>query len=220
MKKGVFEAIATLTGTTIGAGILGIPYVVARAGFLMGLMEIILIGLAILLLNLFLGEVVLRTEGNHQLTGYAEKYLGKNGKKVMVVFSITLLYGACIAYIIGVGLSLSSIFPQLSAFWFSIIYFSLIAGVIYFGIALVKNVELFLSWGTKAIILGISGMLIFSRQFGYEKLNHFAGINPANIFIPYGVILFAFLGAVAIPEMKEELVKNKKQLRKCIIIGT
>ena len=138
----------------------------------------------------------------------------------MSVFSITLLYGACIAYIIGVGLSLSNIFPNLSAFWFSIIYFSLIAGVIYFGIAVVKNVELFLSGATIFIVAAIAGILIFSRYFSYEKLNHFSGINPANILIPYGVILFAFLGAVAIPEMKEELVKNRKQLRKCIIIGT
>jgi tyrosine-specific transport protein len=53
-------------------------------------------------------------------------------------------------------------------------------------------------------------------------------INPANLsefsfskmLIPYGVVLFAFIGTSAIPEMGEELAKNKKDLKKAIIIGS
>ncbi len=37
MKKKLFQAIATLTGTVIGAGFLGIPYVMSKSGFLIGL---------------------------------------------------------------------------------------------------------------------------------------------------------------------------------------
>lgn len=65
----------------IGAGILGIPYVVAKAGFLTGLLDLIIIGLAVLVLNLYVGEIMLRTKEDHQLTGYAEKYL-ENGEKI------------------------------------------------------------------------------------------------------------------------------------------
>src|SRR3989344_1042876 len=43
--------------------------------------------------------------------------------------------------------------------------------------------------------------------------------NIDNIAVPYGVVMFAFLGAVAIPEMSEELGKKKKLLKKAIIIG-
>ncbi len=42
----------------------------------------------------------------------------------------------------------------------------------------------------------------------------------SKIFIPYGVILFAFVGAAAVPEMKEVLRRNKKELKKSIIIGS
>ena len=38
MKKEFFEAIALLMGTVIGAGVLGIPYIVYKAGFLTGLL--------------------------------------------------------------------------------------------------------------------------------------------------------------------------------------
>ena len=89
MDKNVPRAIAMLCGTVIGAGVLGIPYVIAQAGFLVGLLSILVLGLAVLFLNLFIGEIVLRTPGNHQLPGYAEKYLGKWGKRVFM-FSMFL----------------------------------------------------------------------------------------------------------------------------------
>ena len=38
----LWEAIATLVGTIIGAGILGIPYVIAKAGFWTGIFDIVL----------------------------------------------------------------------------------------------------------------------------------------------------------------------------------
>ena len=41
MKRKEYEAIALLVGTIIGAGILGIPYVVARAGFWTGIVNIV-----------------------------------------------------------------------------------------------------------------------------------------------------------------------------------
>ena len=77
INKPFLEAVATLIGTMVGAGVLGIPYVFARAGFVTGLIDLIILGTAIVFIYLYLGEVVLRTKGNHQLTGYAEKYLGK-----------------------------------------------------------------------------------------------------------------------------------------------
>ena len=76
-------AAATLIGTIVGAGILGIPYVIAKAGFLYGFFIILLIGFAFLFLNLSTGEIVLRTKTQHQLTGYAEKYLGQWGKRLI-----------------------------------------------------------------------------------------------------------------------------------------
>ena len=84
----LIAAIATLVGTIIGAGILGIPFVVSKAGFLTALPLIVLIGLIFVVVNLCLGEITLRTKGVHQLTGYMEKYLGKSGKFLMMLSMI------------------------------------------------------------------------------------------------------------------------------------
>jgi len=208
-----YEAIATLVGCTIGAGILGIPYVVAKSGFLIGFIDIVLIGLAVMLINLYLGEVVLRTNGNHQLTGYAELYLGKKGKFLMIISMLIGIYGALIAYLIGVGEALHAIFG-LNAFTFSLLFFAFVTTIIYFGLKIMKRIELFFSFFVIFILL-----LIVVFSFSHINLDNLTGVNFNNLMLPYGVILFAFLGAAAIPELKEELNKHRKYMKRAIIIG-
>ncbi|MEK6816901.1 MAG: aromatic amino acid transport family protein, partial [Nanoarchaeota archaeon] len=66
MDRKYLEAIATLVGTIIGAGVLGIPYVVAKSGIKIGLVHILLLGIAILFINLYVAEISLRTKKTHQ----------------------------------------------------------------------------------------------------------------------------------------------------------
>jgi len=216
MKLGFYQAIATLIGATIGAGILGIPFVVAKSGFLIGMLHILLIGTAIIIINLYVGEIALRTKKNHQLTGYAEQYLGKKGKKWMVATMIGSIYGALIAYTIGVGQALHGILPSIDSFWFSIGFFVVASAIVFIGLKAVKESELLFT--TAVIILAaiIIGVIVFSDKFSTAGL---ATVNFPYLFLPFGVVLFAFLGAAAVPEMKEELGKNTKKLKKAIIIG-
>ncbi len=216
MEKRFFEAVATLVGTTIGAGVLGIPYVVAQSGVLIGLLHILIIGTAVMLVNLLLGEVVTRTRGNHQLTGYAGKYLGTTGKRLVTITMAAGIYGALLAYIIGTGVSLNSILPGLPTIAGSIIFFAIASAVVYFGLEAVEKSELLLAFLTIAVIILITIVATTSDKFSAAN---FTGTNIKNAFMPYGVVLFAFLGAVAIPEMKEELGKKRKLLKKAIIIG-
>ena len=80
--KSVYRAIAVLVGTTIGAGIFGIPFVVSKIGFVPGIFYLLILGVLVLILNLAYGEIILRTPGDHQLTGYGEIYFGEIGKKI------------------------------------------------------------------------------------------------------------------------------------------
>ena len=213
-KKRLFEASATLIGCVIGAGILGIPYVVAQAGFVTGLINILGIGLVFLLINLYMGEVVLRTKGNHQLTGYAEKYTGKIGKYFMFVCLIIGIYGALIAYTIGGGAALASILGW-DVLLCSIIFFGVLSWIIYLGLKAIEESEAIVIPVVLFIVL-----LIFFLALPRISLTNLAGFSFSKIFMPYGVVLFAYLGTVAIPEMKEELIKYKKGLKKAIIIGS
>src|SRR3990172_1958148 len=107
MVDSKFAALAVLLGTIIGAGILGIPYVVSKSGFAIGVVHILLIGIIMAIIMLYLGEIVLRTRTTHQLPGYAEKYLGQSGKKIMLAAMAFGIFSALIAYLIGEGRSIS-----------------------------------------------------------------------------------------------------------------
>ena len=217
LSKSSLRAIATLIGCTIGAGILGIPFVISKSGFLIGMIDIILIGLAILVLNLYVGEITLRTKGNHQLPGYAQRYLGKTGKKILMFTMVFAIYGALVAYMIGSGKVLSSIFGFFNPFYFSLIYLVLMFILIYFGLRAIGNSELILGMIMLAIAVVIIGFSISSSSFQTSNLAYY---DITKAILPYGVILFAFLGSVAVPEMKEILTKERKLLKKSIIIGT
>lgn len=216
MKKRYFwEAVATLIGCTLGAGIFGIPYVVAKAGLLTGIITIIILAAATLLINLYTGEIVLRTKEQHQLPGYAEKYLGKPGKIIMTISLIFGLYAALTAYIIGEGIALNAIFGW-SAMGFSIIIVAIVAMLILCGIKAIEKSELFLAGLGLITFLGIITWIFFS---GKINIANATPVNPYLILIPYGVVFFAFRGLIAIPLMREELGAQRVDLKKAIITG-
>lgn len=214
-RNKLWIAITTLIGTVVGAGILGIPYVVAKAGFLYGSLLILLIGISFLFLNLFTGEVILRTKGQHQLTGYMEKYLGKWGKGLMAFSMVFGIYGALTAYLIGEGQVLKTIFGWGPSWFYTLLFFVVVSLVVYRGVKAAGKIELVII-SLLIVVVFLIGLL----SFGQLKGTNFTTFNPAFFFLPYGVVLFAFIGSAAIPEMQEELEKEKHKLKKAIVWGS
>jgi amino acid permease len=211
-------ASATLIGTIIGAGVFGIPYVVMQSGFLTGVIHIFTIALLMLLINLYLGEVALRTKSNHHLTGYAEKYLGKKGKILMFITLSFGIFAGITAYLIGIGESLSYIF------------FNSLDYTIYLGIAFWIIMSILCFQGIKALkegeFIGVTFILILilgMAFFFFDKIdfNNLTYINSGikNFFLPFGVVLFALLGYTTIPEIEKIIGKDRSAMKKSIIIS-
>jgi tyrosine-specific transport protein len=218
-KRGLlFAAIATLTGTAIGAGFLGIPHVISKSGFIIGLIEMIILALLIMLVNLYLGEVILRTKENHQLPGYADKYLGPWARILMICAMIFGIYTAMIAYFIGEGQVLSFIFTGTMNYnlMFSIIFFIIVAFLVYFGIEALKKGETIGLIAVLAIVTVIA--IAFIPKINLSNLTY-SSSNLFEWFLPYGIILFSFLSFSALPEVKQEIKNNEKVFKKAIIIG-
>lgn len=216
MNKKFWATTFTLTGTIIGAGILGLPYVFARSGFLIGLFWLILLGAIMTYTNLCLGEITLRTEGRHQLAGYAEKYLGKLGKKIMFFAMIFGVYAALLAYIIGEGESLARVIPGgINPIILSLSFWLIMTLILREGLRGIKKVE---TWGVIAIIVLILGiMIVFFPKINFENL---AYSNPKEFMLPIGIVLFSLLGFTAIPELRVEIQGQEKLLKKAILLGS
>jgi tyrosine-specific transport protein len=208
------EAVFIITGMTIGAGILGLPYVVARSGLVVGLALIALWGVVMLTLNLMLGDIAVRTQGNFQLPGFAGKYLGGWAKSFLSVIIVFSGFGALLAYIIGEGQALAEIFGG-PAIWWSIFFWSVGSFFIWRGLQTVKTMERVLSLVVIILILGLSLFLI--PKISSANVQHF---DLANFFLPFGVILFALHATPSIAEAHALLPGSEKRFKKAIIIGT
>lgn len=210
-------ALAVLIGTTIGAGIFGIPYVVAKSGVIPGLFYFLILGGAVLLLHLFFGEIVLRTKEKYRLVGYSQKYLGNWAKILITVVMVLGMTGTLLAYIIIGGdflnIILSSFF-EIPAFYLSLFLWAVLSYFIFRGIKTIAPAELLMN-----ILFFLIVILIFLFALPKLNLHNFTPIRTSALFLPYGVILFAFSAWAAIPEITGILrgPAERKKYKKVII---
>jgi len=136
-------ALASLIGTIIGAGVFGIPYVMAKSGIVFCLFYFLVLGAVALVLHLFFGEIILRTKQKHRLIGYTEKYLGKKAK-LLVSFSIIFgTIGSLLAYIILNNNFLEIILPSsLNHLYVGLILWAILSFFVFSGIKLISQVQL------------------------------------------------------------------------------
>lgn len=213
-NKRFLGATATLVGTIVGVGIFGVPYVVTKSGFLIGLILLFILSAAALLLHLIFGEVVLRTPGKHRYVGYADMYLGRWGKWLTAFTTIFIFYGALLSYLIVGGKFLQTIFGGSEFFW-SLIFFAICSSAIFFGLRVISQMEIMMS-----LFLMIVIIFIFFKGWSALEPSNLATLDWRYFFLPYGATFWAATGWTAIPEMKE-IFKQKCQLfKKAIIWGT
>jgi len=216
MRNQTLRASALLIGTIIGAGIFALPYAIAKVGFIAGLSYILFLGVVVLILNLMYGQIVLSTNGKHQLSGYAQKYLGNNGKIVAVISVLLGLYGGLLAYIVKVGQFLHELTGVGSNLLWSLLFFSLMSLLVFIGLKIISRFVFLLS-----IILLIVILSVIILGIPHVQIGNLSTFDPAFLFLPYGVILFALGGSSIIPEMGGIFDREKRaKLKKAIILGT
>ena len=210
----LFHSIATLVGTIIGAGILGIPYVFAQAGFWTGAVILAIITFAMIAIKMMFGELALRTYGKHQVSGYVGKYLGNFWKNLTSVVLIIAIAGSLLAYFVGIGQVLAEVFGGGRLIW-GLGFYILAAVFLYFGIKSIKSVEFILT-----IFIFFIVFIILLLSLDHLNFTHLAGFNWPNFLLPYGVILFACSGMIAVPEVRQILFRREHLFKKAIFLGT
>lgn len=210
-----FEAVAVLVGSVIGAGVLGIPYAVSKVGWLIGAIYIVTLGALLMGLNLLLGEVVARTKQPLQIPGLAAKYLGGRGKTFISFTTLFGGYGALLAYIIGTGHVLKALFGGEAGLW-SLVFWLAASLAVFFGLRLIKKLDLIL---TVIIFLAVA-VLVFWMAPEIHLPNLTGNLDWHYVFLPYGVILFALMGAGAIPQVEDILPGQQKRLKSAIVVGS
>ena len=217
MKK-IIYAISVLSGTIIGVGFFALPYIASKVGVFIILGYFLILGPLVIILHLFFGELSLATPDFKRLPGFAKIYLGSWGQLLAYFSTVLGLFGAALAYLIVggefLGELLSPVFGGGNLFW-TLIYFSFGAILIFFGIKIISQIEF---WGL--ILFFASLIVIFCTAHPAIKIENLSPVSDFNnLFLPYGVILFSLWGAALIPEVEEMLGEKKNLLRKIIPIS-
>jgi len=207
-----WEAVATLVGTIIGAGVLGIPFAISKIGLLPGLALIVILGIAVTFVHLMVGEMMLRTKEEHQITGCIKKYIGRFWARLEYLSLVVGNYGALLAYVIGVGAVLSAIWGG-EAKLYSVIFWICGSIILYFGLRWVKFIELLMVLGVCGVVIGIAAISIPTLG----DLTWLRSFEIQEVFVPYGVILFAFAGTSAIFSVKKILDNERRMIKKAIV---
>lgn len=211
------KAWAIFTGTIIGVGIFGLPYVAMKAGFFVVLFYFAIIIFLAIIVHSLLGEVARDTHKIARIPGYAEEYLGKRAKNFAFVVSSLALIGALLAYLILGSEFLHLFFKDFLGgplLFYFLLFFLAGAFFIYRGIEIIARFELVM------LIVFVFILLFFLfRAFPFIKLENFTTFNSRFITFPYGVVLFALWGMALIPEVKEMVERDRKKLRWVIILG-
>ena len=207
-----YDGIATMLGAIIGAGVLGIPYVIAKAGIVPGVLMLLVLGIALLFMNLMLGEVVLRTKGDHQLAGYADIYCGPWGGRLMTISMVVGIYGALTAYIVAMGDILAQLVGGQPLVWMLLV-FVIMALVLAQKLGAIEGYERVMST-VKVLLLVLVAVVAFAAP-AFKAGN--LSIPTVSWTLPFGVILFSLLGTAAIPSVREGLKGKFGNLHKVLI---
>jgi len=211
------KALSIFVGTIIGVGIFGLPWVAAKSGFFVLFFYFLLIGAVSTIIHLTIAEIVVGTKEKHRFPGYVYKYLGKNWGRISLATMCFSLFGSQLAFFIIGGSFLQGLlspFLELNSLICVLIFF--IAGSIFVyrgikGIALASFLILL-------IFFGLLAFLCF-KTIPAIQISNFFNFDFNYFILPYGIVVFALWGSAILPEVKEVLKGNRKQLRKVIYTG-
>lgn len=201
-------SIALLISSIVGVGMFTLPYISTQAGMITVIIYFIALAFLQHWLHTLYAEIILSTKKPHRLPGYAEKYIGKKAKKIVLILSLLLGYGALLAYTILGGQFLYQLLNPLlggSVIVYTIGLLILRSVVMLFGLGWVTRVEVILTGGLLGAIVVVSILAT-----GHGNVENLAIFNSDNIFLPYGPIFFAVSGLLAINDICL-LMKNEKE---------
>jgi amino acid permease len=220
MKKEIL-ALSTLVGSIVGVGIFSMPYAFAGSGFYLGVLYLAVFSVIMTLSHLAYGEVILRTHQNMRFFGYAKTYLGKWTEPITMATSFVATFGSMLAYLVVGGGFLKNL-AGLAGFdvsggdaLFVVIFWAIFSVIVMLGIKAISKAEFWMTLGLVAIVL-----FLFFAALPFVKKDNFVFMTGHDGFLPYGIVLFALSGAIAIPEIRDILRDKERSLKRVIIAGT
>jgi amino acid permease len=210
-----WEGVALIVGTTIGAGILSMAYASRKAGYLPLLLWLVLVGVISTFSMLYVAECTLRTRGHHQLSGLAQRYLGRLGAWLIFCAVVVNTMGALTAYMGGSGRILSQLLG-IDAWFGSLIFFVPALVVLWLGLKALGRAEKVIAFSMVLMILTLvlASLLYQTAQFTRLLEGEWFYMVPL-----FNVVVFSFQAQYIVPELARGFSHRPALLMPSIVIG-
>ena len=210
----IIRAAFLIAGTTIGAGMLGIPLITAACGFYPALLMTFGVWAFMLLTGLLLLEVSLNMPEGASFLSLASRYMGTFGVAITGGLFVFLYYSLMVAYVAAGGLLLGN-FLGINANIAPLIFCLIFGCIVAKGPKSIDKVNFFMT-----VLMGAIWIALFT--LGVKSVEpsrfHMKGISTMMVMMP---VLFSSFGYHnIIPSLTTYLKKDKAALRSSIILGT
>src|SRR3989344_7417861 len=127
--KAYQKGIGLMLGLIGGAGIFALPAAVDKAGILWGTIHFAVSLILMIVIHLWYAEVAYFSEDGGRFTGYVRKLIGPTSSRISFLLILITYHGSLLAYGILGGIFASALFPVLSQFLWSLVFFA-VAGLL------------------------------------------------------------------------------------------
>ena len=220
-KKGsLFGAILLVAGCCIGAGMLGLPVLSARAGFIPSVILFFICWLYMAATGILLLEINLWFSKETHIVSMADRTLGRAGKTVSWFVFLFLFYSLMVAYIAASGSLVSDILEKntgqaLPNAAGSLIFCLLVGLLLYLGTNAIDWFNRFLMSG---LIVSYVGLVGTGLPYIKPELLQHQDWSLATFVIPALIVSFGFHNLV--PSLTTYLNQEPKKIIKAILIGS
>ncbi|MFZ9034727.1 MAG: amino acid permease [Francisellaceae bacterium] len=208
-----------VAGTSIGAGMFGIPYAIAALGFKMAVVLLFINWIIMFATAMLITEVNTRQPLGSDLNTLAKSTLGKPGQIVNWIAYLLLLYALTTAYIsMGGGLIDQYVFgiSSKAPTWYGALIFTLVLGaVVYIGTSAVDQLnKLFFTLKALCFI----GLVFVVVPHVEMRLLNTSSMGIAYAWYAFPILITSFGFHIVIPTIRNYF-RNDRVLKKVVAVG-
>ena len=210
--------IMIFTGTEIGAGILALPIITAKLGFIISSIIMLSVWAVMTYTNFLIADISLSMPRGSSFVSISRKYLGLVGSCITWIVFLILMYCISIAYISAASSAFFSLFPFISQTFWAVIFVTFLGFIIITGIIIVDLINRILL-AIKLFFL-ILVCLIFCKDISLQNLLVIPIDLKETLCIAIPIITTSFTAHVIVPSLTEYLNKDAKMLFNVILYGS
>lgn len=209
------SACLLILGTSIGAGMLGMPVIMGLGGAAPSTFFLILTWMVSLITGLLFVEVMSIIQKDANFATLSEKYISPKSKPFLVLVYLLLFLSLLFAYVKGGGVFIADFSSQIPTWLGTLVFIILFFPFIIKGPKMIGKINALL-------IAPMIISFIFLLVLGFKEinLNNLIHQDWRESYLSSPILVTAFGFHIIIPSLYILLNKNKILMRWAVIIGT